>query len=63
MNKEPKQNQNGEEEDEDEAIVNKLIDKTTQILSDLHKLEVTFSRMKNEAQETLRNLMRRKLNS
>jgi len=63
MSKKPNQSQEEKGEDEDEVHVNTLIDKTTKVLSDLHELELTFSRVKNEAQETLRNLMRRKFNS
>ena len=37
--------------------LNSLINRLVKVMDDLHKLEVTFSRLKNESEELLRQLL------
>ena len=37
--------------------LNSLINRLVKVMDDLHKLEVTFSRLKNESEELLRRLL------
>lgn len=43
----------------DEKKVEKLLGKLIELVSDLNVLEKTFSRLKNEAEELLRKLLKR----
>ena len=37
--------------------LNSLINRLVKVMDDLHKLELTFSRLKNESEELLRQLL------
>jgi len=47
---------------EDKKKLESLIDEDVKLLDDVHKLELTLSRIKNEGEELLRKLLSAKAN-